>query len=196
MLRLCVAVAPAESFTCTVKFEFPGAVGVPPIVAPLNESPAGSDPPLTDHVYPPVPPLAASPAEYADPAVPSGSEPVVTVNGGGFGAAFTLIVSGCGLELSPCLSVTSTLKCAVSCAAGVPLMVSPLNERPPGNWPDASDQEYGMPPPLAESVSSYASPTVASGRLMVVTCGCGAASPAAASARRSGMESLRVIAAS
>jgi hypothetical protein len=57
-------VVPAESFTCTVKALVPGAVGVPLIVPlPLKERPGGSEPAVTDHVYPPVPPLAASVCE-------------------------------------------------------------------------------------------------------------------------------------
>jgi hypothetical protein len=59
-----VAVVPLVSCTCTVKLAVPGAVGVPEITpAPLTLSPAGGEPPLTDHLYPPVPPLAASACE-------------------------------------------------------------------------------------------------------------------------------------
>jgi hypothetical protein len=64
MLSGLVAVAPELSCTRTVKLAFPAADGVPEITpAALKLSPAGSDPPLTDHVYPPVPPLAASACE-------------------------------------------------------------------------------------------------------------------------------------
>ena len=61
MLSDCDAVAPELSRTCTVKLEVPGAVGVP-LIAPLADSdtPAGSEPPLTENVYPPVPPVAVS----------------------------------------------------------------------------------------------------------------------------------------
>src|SRR5579872_344377 len=134
MLRLCVAVAPAESFTCTVKFEFPGAVGVPPIVAPLNESPAGSDPPLTDHVYPPVPPLAASPAEYADPTVPLASDPVVIVS-----AAALIVMLNPFVADAPELSFTCTVKFEFPTAVGVPPIVAPLNESPAGSDPPLTD---------------------------------------------------------
>jgi hypothetical protein len=47
-----------------VKVAVPAADGVPEITPPpLKFSPAGSDPLVTDHAYPPVPPLAASDCE-------------------------------------------------------------------------------------------------------------------------------------
>jgi len=42
MLRGFDAVAFAESVTCAVKLVVPGEVGVPEIVLPLSDSPAGS----------------------------------------------------------------------------------------------------------------------------------------------------------
>jgi hypothetical protein len=56
-----VAVVFELSFTCTVKFAVPIVVGVP-LMVPLAASnrPAGSEPRVVDHVYPPVPPLAES----------------------------------------------------------------------------------------------------------------------------------------
>ena len=45
-----VAVAFEASVTWTVKAEVPAAVGVPEMVAPLSESPAGSEPDWMDHV--------------------------------------------------------------------------------------------------------------------------------------------------
>jgi hypothetical protein len=61
MLSDCVAVAFELSFTCTVKFAVPAVVGVP-LIVPLaaSDRPAGSEPRVVDHVYPPVPPLAES----------------------------------------------------------------------------------------------------------------------------------------
>ena len=59
-----VAVAPPAA-TCTVKLNEPGFVGVP-LISPLlvnGEKPGGRDPLASDHVYDPVPPLAASVAE-------------------------------------------------------------------------------------------------------------------------------------
>ena len=61
MLSAFVAVVPAESFTCAVKFAVPAADGVPLTVPDgLRLSPAGNAPADTVHEYPPVPPLAAS----------------------------------------------------------------------------------------------------------------------------------------
>ena len=49
------------SLTLTVKVEVPLAVGVPEITPELaSVSPAGKLPELIDHLYPGVPPLAAS----------------------------------------------------------------------------------------------------------------------------------------
>jgi hypothetical protein len=60
-LKLFVVFAFAASLTCTVKFAFAAAVGVPPIApAELSVRPAGRLPLNTVHVYEPVPPLAAS----------------------------------------------------------------------------------------------------------------------------------------
>ena len=60
--RLCAGLPP--SLTVTVKLPVPVAVGVPEIkpVAEARLSPAGR-PPLTDHVYGVVPPLARSRVE-------------------------------------------------------------------------------------------------------------------------------------
>ena len=59
MLSALVAVAFAESFTCTVKFDAPAAVGVPEMTpAVVSERFAGRDPAEIVHVFPPEPPLA------------------------------------------------------------------------------------------------------------------------------------------
>jgi hypothetical protein len=59
-----VAVVLPESFTCTVKLLDPVAVGVPEIAPAADRvSPAGSDPALTDHEFPPAPPDAARACE-------------------------------------------------------------------------------------------------------------------------------------
>src|SRR5579883_1755734 len=58
-VRGALALALELSVTCTVKLDAPAADGVPLIVPDeLKESPAGNVPPLTAHVYPPLPPLA------------------------------------------------------------------------------------------------------------------------------------------
>jgi len=66
MLRFAVAIAAGEpeSFTCTVKAEFPDCVGVPEITPKLEmASPAGKLPLVTDQLYGPVPPVAAKVVE-------------------------------------------------------------------------------------------------------------------------------------
>ena len=50
MLNGCVAVVLALSVTWTVKLAVPGAVGVPPMVPPASDNPAGNDPDETDQV--------------------------------------------------------------------------------------------------------------------------------------------------
>ena len=59
-----VAVAEVESVTMAVNGDAPAVVGVP-IMAPakLSDRPAGSVPSETDHVYGPVPPVAARACE-------------------------------------------------------------------------------------------------------------------------------------
>ena len=51
------------SLTCTVNVDGPAAVGVPEIVAPFSDKPAGSVPVRKLQVYVPVPPFAASVSE-------------------------------------------------------------------------------------------------------------------------------------
>jgi hypothetical protein len=55
------AVAPTESLTWLVKVFVPPVAGVPPITpAELSDRPAGRLPEVTDQVFPPEPPEAAS----------------------------------------------------------------------------------------------------------------------------------------
>ncbi len=64
IVRGALALAPELSATCTVKFDVLAAEGVPLMTpAELRERPAGRLPALTVHVYPAVPPLAASVCE-------------------------------------------------------------------------------------------------------------------------------------
>jgi hypothetical protein len=133
MLNPFSAVAPELSVTCTVKFAVPGADGVPLIVPPdASVSPDGRAPALMPHEYPPVPPLAASVCEYACPAVPPGSEVVVTVSG------VTIVMLSALLAVAPPLSVTCAVKLAVPAAVGVPLIcpeaarLNPIGSAPDG----------------------------------------------------------------
>jgi hypothetical protein len=65
MEAAAVAVAPRLSFTWTVKFEVPFAVGIPAISPVLGEmlSPAGSVPAVMLHVYGVDPPAATREVE-------------------------------------------------------------------------------------------------------------------------------------
>ena len=92
MLNAFVPVLFAASVTCTVNDAVPAAVGVPEItpVDATRLNPAGNVPALTLQLYGVVPPLACSVVEYAVPAVPPGSDVVVTV--GGCGAAATTML--------------------------------------------------------------------------------------------------------
>jgi hypothetical protein len=134
-------------------------------MAPLadNDRPAGRLPDASDQVYDPVPPVAASCAEYAEPTVPPASELVVTETG-----LATVSVRLLDAVCEP--SVAATLNDEVPAALGVPVM-APLadNDRPAGRLPDASDQVYDPVPPVAASCAEYAEPTVPSARDVVVT---------------------------
>ena len=57
------------------------------------------------------------------------------------------------------LSVTRAVKLKVPAAEGVPVS-EPLWDRvsPLGNWPLATDHEYGGVPPVADSVAEYGWP--------------------------------------
>ena len=64
MLRLPMAVWPAESVTVTVKLNVPAVVGLPEIVPEvLNASPGGRLPVVTVQVYGADPPVALSVVE-------------------------------------------------------------------------------------------------------------------------------------
>ena len=80
MLKALVPVLLAASLTCTVNDAVPAVVGVPLIcpVELLSVSPVGKEPALIDQLYGVVPPLACSVVEYPVPAVPPGSDAVVT----------------------------------------------------------------------------------------------------------------------
>src|SRR5690242_7866569 len=95
-----VAAAPLASETLTVKAEDPAAVGVPVIVVPFSESPAGRDPADTDHVYDPEPPVADSVCEYGALTIAGGSDVVATVSAG----SFTVMLSGLVTVVAPSLT--------------------------------------------------------------------------------------------
>jgi hypothetical protein len=166
-----VAVVPAESCTCTVKFEVPAADGIPEIApAPLSDSPAGSEPEATDHLYPPLPPVAASVCEYAVPTVPLGSDEVATASAG------LIAIERLPVALSPAESVTSTVKPKSPAAVGVPAIVpDALSESAGGSNPDASDHTFPPLPPRADSLALYGTPMLPPGNELVSMRNAGAA---------------------
>src|SRR6185369_15111786 len=101
-----VAVALELSFTCTVKLNVPAVVGVPEMV-PLDAkfSPRGIAPAVAVHVYPPLPPVAASVAEYAVPTVAPRKEDVVTLSAG-----LAIVIARALVAVVPALSFTCTVK--------------------------------------------------------------------------------------
>ena len=113
------------SLTCTVKRY--GAVvdaadiGIPLItpVCVFNAKPGGS-PLAIDHVYDPVPPVAASGAEYGRPTLALGRELVVIVSGAGAGGA-CVIIKVRALDAAPpgFPTVTEAVPAAAMSVAGI-----------------------------------------------------------------------------
>src|SRR5581483_8357869 len=134
-----------ESTAWTVNVESPAAIGEPEI-APLLASarPAGSAPPANDQTTFPTRPDAARVAEYAVPAVPFGSEVVVTRKEG-----FTCRVNvAVAVFCEESLTVTATENAPAD--PGVPESWPVVLRLSPCGSPDA-DQLYPPPPPDAES---------------------------------------------
>jgi hypothetical protein len=80
-----VSGVPWLSVTLTVKFDVPAVVGVP-LIVPVEEpsdSPAGSDPEITDQLYGVVPPVATTVWLYATPICPFGRLVVVITRSAG-----------------------------------------------------------------------------------------------------------------
>jgi hypothetical protein len=98
-----------------------------------------------------VPPLACSVVEYAVPAVPPGSDVVVTV--GGCAAAATAILNAF-VPVLFAASVTCTVNETVPAVVGVPEITPVVATRlnPAGSAPALRLQLYGVVPPLACSV--------------------------------------------
>jgi len=137
-----------------VKLKVPADVGVP-AKAPLeafNDSPGGSEPPVTAQVYGVAPPDAVIGCAYAAPTVPPGREAaVVIVSGGVLGA----IVSANALVAEArFLSTTCTVKEKVFAVVGVPESVplDAFNEMTPARVPAVTDHVYGAAPPATPSV--------------------------------------------
>ena len=141
----------AASVTFAVKSKGNAVVGVPEIVpAPDIVKPGGRLPAATDHVYGVVPPVADSVCVYTVPAVPPNSDAVVIE--GGVGAAMIVIRSNFESDRLAA-SVTFAVKSKGPAVAGVPEIVpAPEIVKPGGKLPAATDQEYGVVPPVADSV--------------------------------------------
>ncbi len=148
--KLCEAVYPALSRTCAVKLLAPAVVGVP-VMAPLGAkvSPAGGDPPVTDHVYGGAPPDAASVAEYEAPTTPGASGEKVVIAS----AAFT-VKTKLREAVYPALSRTCAVKLLAPAVVGVPV-IAPLGAKvsPAGGDPPVTDHVYGGAPPDAANAA-------------------------------------------
>jgi hypothetical protein len=134
-----------------VKLNGPRADGVPEITPPLDSDKlVGKAPVITDHVYGPVPPVAASVWLYGVPIVPLGRLVVVTTTGD-----VIVIVSGCGVlhENGVMVSQAVTLKLDNPGTVGVPEITPVVAFKPKlvGNEPE-DDHVYGPVPPVAERV--------------------------------------------
>jgi len=135
---LCAGLPP--SLTVTVKLPVPEAVGVPEIrpVAEARLSPAGR-PPLTDHVYGVVPPLACSRFEYLVPLTPEGRDDVVIARGKGSMARVRVTDLVCtGLDESATLKVKLVELLVVGCPEMTP--VDAARASPNGRLPEVTDQ--------------------------------------------------------
>ncbi len=105
-----VRLAPRESATRTVTHCVPAAVGVPVIVPPLDRvRPAGRVPSVMLQVYGPVPPDAASAAEYAWPGRAVATT-LVSIVGSTGPRPNTRVIRGDGpAKLPPCSMTTLPL---------------------------------------------------------------------------------------
>jgi hypothetical protein len=157
----CVGVA--ESVTVTVTVLVPAADGVPEMrpVAGAMPRPAGR--PLADQVSEPVPPEAASVAEYETPTLAAGSVAVVIVKAG-----FTVRVNvfepikWVGVVESVAVTVTELVP-----ATGVPEITPVVELMLSSAGKPLADHVYGVTPPVAETVVEYDVPAVPAGNVAV-----------------------------
>jgi hypothetical protein len=170
ILKAFVPVLFAASVTCTVNETVPAVVGVPEITpGDVRLNPAGNVPALTLQLYGVVPPLACSVVEYAVPAVPPGSDVVVTV-GDCAAAATSILRFAEAVAVGEPESFTCTVKAEVPACVGVPeIRPEPEMVIPTGKLPFASDQVYGPVPPVAAKVVEYATWDVPLGKANEIT---------------------------
>jgi hypothetical protein len=162
-----------ESFAWTVKELVLLTVGVP-LKAPLEEfntNPVGRDPVATDQEYGAVPPVAAKLAEYALPVCPLGNDTLVIETGFDPAAAIVTLNDFTAVSAAELESFTWIVKETVPDWVGVPFN-APLvafSATPAGREePVATDQVYGVLPPLAVKVAEYTEPTCPPGSAVVV----------------------------
>lgn len=172
IVKACVPVPPALSVTCTVKLDWPDAVGFPEMTPPvLSDNPAGSEPVETDHVYPfPDPPLAVNVVEVYDaPTSPWGKVTALML-----GPWFTVNVSdglsAVALVASVTLKTTGGKVDAVCDSVPVIAPVVGFSAKLAGSAPLLMDQVYGGDPPVAARVApTYCVPASPDGSDEVVT---------------------------
>ena len=122
--------------------------------------PAGSAPDAIDHVYGEAPPLRRTVCEYDTPTTPAGSGEDVVMANGLMGNVNTW------LAVAKLASVTVASNAAPPAVVGVPLITQAEEmERPGGNAPRLTDQEYGETPPVAERLCEYGRPTAPEGNV-------------------------------
>jgi hypothetical protein len=139
------------SVTVAVKLVIPLTVGTPVIVpAEASVSPWGSLPEVIDHVYCPVPPVAAKVFENGVPRVTVGSATGMTESGVALTTSVRVADAVCtGLLRSETVTVKEKLPLVEVVPEIVPLEDSAI---PAGRLPEAIDHEYGAVPPLARIV--------------------------------------------
>ena len=117
----------------TVKVPVAAPVGVPEMFpfAALSESPAGRLPVVMPYEYEPVPPVACTVCEYAEPTAAAGSVAGLTA----MPAAIVTLYARAPLEPLP--SVAVTVKELVAAPVGVPesTPLAGLSVRPDGRTP-------------------------------------------------------------
>ena len=106
--------------------------------------------------------MAVRVCEYDVPATPEGNgEAVGITSGAGLMASVKAM-----LAVAEFASVTVTKNTAAPTVVGVPVTAPAEDmERPGGNAPRASDQEYGAVPPAAAGVCEYGAPAVPAGKV-------------------------------
>jgi hypothetical protein len=150
------------SVATIVKFAVAAVAGVPLIkpVDAVKVSPVGSAPALRDHVYWPLPPVAARVTEYGTATSPfgKGDEVVIAIAG-------SIVRENPFVAVAWLLSVTWIRRLSTTAVVGVPpiIPVEAVNEIPGGSDPVLTDHLYWPLPPVAVNVCEYGRPSVPAG---------------------------------